>query len=79
MSCLLPLFSRFMTDYPGELVILDFNSECGYDSDHADSGGNYPRLTADQWKPFWTQFRDGINQGCKGFGDGLSNVTMKGT
>jgi hypothetical protein len=60
-----------MSDYPGELVILDISNESGYDTDNG-----YPRLTDAQWKPIIDQFSSGIKKPCVGFSGYLPNITM---
>lgn len=68
--------NAFMRDHPGELVILDVNNESGYDTDNGDSGGNYDRLTEEQWAPFLEQFRNGIERPCLDMGSDLTEKTM---
>jgi hypothetical protein len=47
-----------MHDHPGELIILDVNNQCGYDSD---AGSNeYPRLTNQQWDPIVQEIKNGL-------------------
>jgi hypothetical protein len=69
-----------MDDYPGELVIIDLNDECAYDTDNRVNIGRlqgYQRLTKEQFGPIWTKFRDNIRKPCKGFGGRfLPDVTM---
>jgi hypothetical protein len=66
-----------MDDHPGELVILDLNSECGFDTDNRTPSQSYNRLTEDQWKPIWQKIRDNIRKPCKGFGENrLDDATM---
>lgn len=68
------MINRFMKEYPGELVILDLNDECAYDSDFP--ALEYPRLTADQWTPIWQKFRNNIDKPCRGFGGDLTSITI---
>lgn len=68
------MVNRFMADYPGELVILDLNTDCAYNSDAGSK--SYPRLTDAQWKPIWQAFRDNIAKPCKSTAADLTDVTM---
>ncbi|CZS97930.1 uncharacterized protein RAG0_06810 [Rhynchosporium agropyri] len=70
--------NKFMDDFPGELIIVDLNSDCGFDTDHRTPEGSYNRLTDDQWRPIWQKWRDGIKKPCKGFGAvaRLDDLTM---
>ncbi|KAI1863819.1 uncharacterized protein JN550_009317 [Neoarthrinium moseri] len=71
------MVNHFMRDHPGELVILDLNNDCGYDTDAGSL--DYPRLTADQWAPIWKKFRDNIENPCKRYTDidpDLTSITM---
>lgn len=72
------MINRFMKDHPGELVIIDLNADCGYDSDNRSApGANYPRLTNEQWEPIWKKFRDGFDKPCDvGNPNDLTDLTM---
>lgn len=68
------MISRFMSEDPGELVILDLNTGCAYNSDAGSK--SYPRLTEAQWKPILQTFRDNISKPCKSTATDLTEVTM---
>jgi hypothetical protein len=62
--------NQFMHDYPGELVILDINSDAGFDIDNAD----LPRLSQDQWTTVADQFLNGLNNMCDYDSDPYSSL-----
>lgn len=70
--------NRFMDEYPGELVIIDLNSDSGFNTDQRTPEQSYNRLNDDQWRPIWQKWRDGIKKPCKGFGGAtrLDDLTM---
>jgi hypothetical protein len=59
--------NQFMSDHPGELVILDINSDAGYDLDECDIvevGTCAPRLSQDQWNNVASKFLHGLKNQC---------------
>jgi hypothetical protein len=50
-----------MDDFPGELVILDINSNAGYDLSQQ---GGQAKISEQQWRDYAKEIQDGLNHKC---------------